>query len=60
MRPIWRSAGCPLTADPAITAALDRALGVWWGGTAADLALPGWDDATLQAGLLLVVEAWRF
>ena len=23
-----------------------------------DLAVPGWDDATLQAGLLLVVEAW--
>jgi amidase len=48
----------PIDADPAITAALDRALGdVGW--DCRDLALPGWDDATLQAGLLLVVEAWQ-
>jgi amidase len=47
----------PIPADPAITAALDRALAaVGW--DCRDLALPGWDDATLQAGLLLVVEAW--
>ena len=24
-----------------------------------ELAVPGWDEATLQAGLLLVVEAWQ-
>jgi amidase len=47
----------PIDADPAITAALDRALGVV-GWDCRDLALPGWDDATLQAGLLLIVEAW--
>jgi amidase len=47
----------PIEADPAITAALDRALGVV-GWDCAEVALPGWDDATLQAGLLLVVEAW--
>jgi amidase len=47
----------PLDADPAITAALDHALGVV-GWDCRELVLPGWDDATLQAGLLLVVEAW--
>jgi amidase len=48
----------PVAADPAITAALDRALGlVEWDSRV--LELPGWDDATMQAGLLLVVEAWR-
>jgi amidase len=47
----------PLEADPAITAALDHALGVV-GWDCRELVLPGWDDATLQAGLLLVVEAW--
>ena len=46
-----------IDADPAITAALDRALDpVGW--DCRELALPEWDDATLQAGLLLVVEAW--
>ena len=49
----------PVEADPAITAALDRALGVV-GWDCRELTLPGWDDATLQAGLLLVVEAWEF
>ena len=48
----------PIEADPAITAALDRALGlVGWDWRDEDV--PGWDDATLQAGLLLVVEAWH-
>ena len=48
----------PIEADPAITAALDRAVGlVEW--DCRELAVPGWDDATLQAGLLLVVEAWQ-
>jgi amidase len=48
----------PVEADPAITAALDRALGlVEW--DCRELAVPGWDEATLQAGLLLVVEAWQ-
>jgi amidase len=47
-----------IEADPAITAALDRALGlVEW--DCRELAVPDWDDATLQAGLLLVVEAWQ-
>jgi amidase len=48
----------PVDADPAITAALDSALGLV-GWECRDLALPGWDDATMQAGLLLVVEAWE-
>jgi amidase len=46
-----------LEADPAITAALDRALGLV-GWDCRELTVPGWDDATMQAGLLLVVEAW--
>jgi amidase len=47
-----------MDADPAITAALDRALGlVEWDYR--DVVIPEWDDATMQAGLLLVVEAWR-
>jgi amidase len=46
-----------IEADPAITSAIDRALDlVEWDYR--DLPVPGWDDATLQAGLLLVVEAW--
>ncbi len=45
-------------ADPAIAAAIDRALAqVGWACT--DLVVPGWDDALTQAGLLLVVEAWH-
>jgi len=48
----------PLEADPAIIAALDRALGLA-GWDCRELALPGWDEATMQAGLLLVVEAWH-
>src|ERR1700728_3769406 len=48
----------PIDADPAITAALDSALALV-GWDCRELALPGWDDATLQAGLLLVVEAWH-
>src|SRR3984957_10671347 len=46
-----------LEADPLIAAALDRALGLV-GWDCRDLPVPGWDDATMQAGLLLVVEAW--
>jgi amidase len=48
----------PIEADPAITAALDRALGLA-GWECRILDVPGWDDATMQAGLLLVVEAWH-
>src|ERR1700733_7221188 len=48
----------PIEADPAITAALDEALGlVGWDWRA--LEVPRWEYATLQAGLLLVVEAWQ-
>lgn len=48
----------PVEADPAITAALDRAVAtVGW--QRRELAVPGWDAALMQAGLLLVVEAWR-
>jgi amidase len=47
-----------LPADPLISDAVDAALG------AAELAttgvtLPGWDQATSDAGLLLVVQAWH-
>ena len=45
-------------ADPAITAAVDGALAaVGW--RCRELAVPGWDTALTQAGLLLVVEAWE-
>ena len=48
----------PVDADPRITAAIDRALkAVGW--ECKDLPVPGWDEATVQAGLLLVVEAWH-
>jgi amidase len=48
----------PVDADPAITAAIDRALHqVGW--DCDDLVVAGWDDALTQAGLLLVVEAWQ-
>ena len=47
----------PLAGDPLITAALDRALhATEW--SCLDLEVPGWDRATAEAGLLLVVEAW--
>jgi amidase len=48
----------PLEADPAITAAIDRAIAAA-GWRCRELALPGWDAALTQAGLLLVVEAWH-
>ena len=45
-------------ADPVITAAIDRAVGET-GWKRSELALAeAWDQATIQAGLLLVVEAW--
>ncbi|HXB36608.1 MAG TPA: amidase [Acidimicrobiales bacterium] len=48
----------PVEADPAINAALDRAVAaVGW--RCRELAVPGWDAALTQAGLLLVVEAWQ-
>jgi amidase len=53
-----RVARLPIEADPAITSAIDRALGLS-GWNCPELVLPGWDDATAQAGLLLVVEAWH-
>jgi amidase len=47
-----------LDADPAITAAVDRAVRLAeWDVTPVDV--PGWDEARTQAGLLLVVEAWH-
>jgi amidase len=46
-----------IEADPAITTAVDRALDLV-GWDRRELGVPGWDDATMQAGLLLVVEAW--
>ena len=48
----------PVDADPAITAAIDRAIALA-GWPCSELAVPGWDEALLQAGLLLVVEAWH-
>ncbi len=48
----------PVDADPAVSAAVDEALRlVGWDWRA--LPVPGWDEATMQAGLLLVVEAWQ-
>jgi amidase len=48
----------PVESDPAIDAALDRALALS-GWDVHTLPVPGWDEATQQAGLLLVVEAWH-
>ena len=45
-------------AEPAITAAVDRAVNLS-GWERSDLTIDGWDNATVQAGLLLVVEAWH-
>ncbi len=48
----------PIDAEPSITDAIDTALHqVGW--ECRDLRVPGWDEATVQAGLLLVVEAWQ-
>ncbi len=47
-----------IDADPRITAAVDRALNLA-GWDCGDMSMPGWDEATMQAGLLLVVEAWH-
>jgi len=48
----------PMDAEPRITAAIDRALHLA-GWDCRDLPVPGWDEATMQAGLLLMVEAWH-
>ena len=48
----------PIDAEPTITAAIDRALQLA-GWDCRELPVPGWDEATAQAGLLLVVEAWH-
>ena len=45
-------------ADPAITDAVRRALELT-GWAWRDVEVPGWDAATMQSGLLLVVEAWH-
>ncbi len=45
-------------ADPAITGALERALHLV-GWSCHDLELPAWGEASVGAGLLLVVEAWQ-
>ena len=45
-------------ADERISAAIDRALHLV-GWDCRVLPVPGWDEATVQAGLLLVVEAWH-
>ena len=47
-----------IDADPLITAAIDRAVQLV-GWDCKDLPVAGWDEATVQAGLLLVVEAWH-
>ena len=54
----FTTARLPIDSDPAITAAIDRALQLA-GWDCPDLPVPGWDEATIQAGLLLVVEAWH-
>jgi amidase len=48
----------PVEADPVIGAAVDRAVRLV-GWQCPELTVPGWDDALIQTGLLLVVEAWR-
>jgi Asp-tRNA(Asn)/Glu-tRNA(Gln) amidotransferase A subunit family amidase len=45
-------------ADPAIDAAIDRALALS-GWEVDEVALPLWHEATVAAGILLVVEAWE-
>jgi amidase len=54
----FTAARLPIEADPAVTAAIDRALQLA-GWNCRDLPVHGWDEATMQAGLLLVVEAWH-
>jgi amidase len=53
-----RVARLPVDADPVISEATERALDLT-GWTWRDLPVPGWDEATVHAGLLLVVEAWH-
>ena len=53
-----RVARLTVEAEPAISAAIDAALRLT-GWACAEVAVPGWDAATTQAGLLLVVEAWH-
>jgi amidase len=48
----------PVDAHPAIDAAVDRALRLA-GWPCRAMRVPEWDQATMQAGLLLVVEAWH-
>ncbi|HEX3334738.1 MAG TPA: amidase [Acidimicrobiales bacterium] len=48
----------PVEGHPAITAAIDRAVRLA-GWRRAEVIAPGWDDALVQSGLLLVVEAWH-
>jgi amidase len=48
----------PIDGDPAITAAIDRALALV-GWRSREIEVPGWDEALTHAGLLLVVEAWQ-
>jgi amidase len=48
----------PVEAEPAITSGIQRALMLTdWDHV--ELPVPGWDEAGLYAGLLLVVEAWH-
>ena len=55
---VLRVGRVPVEADPAIDAAVTAALSLsGWDSTT--VPVPGWDDATAQAGLLLVVEAWQ-
>jgi amidase len=48
----------PVEADPVITAAVDRAIRLA-GWRCTEMDVPGWGDALVQTGLLLVVEAWH-
>ncbi len=48
----------PVEADPRISSGVERALGLT-GWACTELPMPGWEEAGLQAGLLLVVEAWH-
>ncbi|MGH9029424.1 MAG: amidase family protein, partial [Acidimicrobiales bacterium] len=57
-RPPRRVGRLRVECEPVIDAALDAALAAT-GWEVVELSLPGWDEANVACGLLLVYEAWQ-
>ncbi len=53
----WRVGRVRMEAEPAIDAAIDRALAAT-GWEVVDIDMPEWESVSLTGGLLLVAEAW--